>query len=85
MSAALLRRIERLERRKATGPVWQDPIDAVMRILGAFEAVWAAERADRAYSMLPAPTLSAEAEQRVALATRDYDRIVERIRAPKPA
>jgi hypothetical protein len=79
MSAAMLRRIERLERRKPTGDYWRDPLPVALALLAAFEATRAAEKAGRAYSLLPAPALSPEAEHAVALAIRDADRMAKRL------
>jgi len=85
MSAALLRRIERLERRRPSEQPWTDPLPVALALWSAFiEPTQAADRARRAYSLLPAPALSPEAEHAVALAIRDTDRMAERLRAGMP-
>ena len=83
MTAAMERRLARLEARRPSERPWRDPYDACMRLWAALQAVQAAERAGRPFSRLPKPELSPEAEEQVALAMRDADRMHERLRAER--
>jgi hypothetical protein len=78
-AAAMLRRIERLERRKPSGKPWRDPIDVCLRLLVDLQAVVAGNA-----FWLPTSPLSPEVEQLLALALRDSDRMGERLRAELP-
>jgi hypothetical protein len=85
MSAAMIRRIERLERRKPSGKPWTDPHPLMLALLAALDATSAADKARRPYSLLPSPPLSDAAEPHFALLMRDSDRMAERLRVGLPA
>ena len=80
MSVIRRRRLERLERLllKKSEP-WRDPYDLCMSLLAELDA----EAADRPFSLIPRPKveLSPEAEERIAPALRDSDRIAEHLRS----
>jgi hypothetical protein len=78
LTAARLKRLQRLESRRPSGPVWRDPFDLCMALLANLEAV----RAGLAcWIPRPEPELGSEAEQAFKLAMRDADRMHDRLMA----
>jgi hypothetical protein len=78
MSIARLKRLQRLEKRQSTAAPWVDPFDTAMALLDALQAVQ-----DGRACWIPRQTeaLSPEAEEQLALAMRDADRMHERLMA----
>jgi len=72
MTAARLKRLERLERRKPATDWWRDDFEVAFALLVRFEA------GD------PPPFEHGPPSEVVWLAMRDYDKIAERLRAQKP-
>jgi len=77
----MLKRLERLERRKPTGDFWRDPFPAAMRLWEDLQAVAAGKAC---WLPQPGPPLSPDAEHAVALAVREIGRMADRLRAGKP-
>ncbi len=69
MTAAMLKRLERLERRQPTGKPWSDPFEAAARL---FERLRAGERFEP-------PALSPEAEPAFEPIMREVDRMAARL------
>jgi hypothetical protein len=80
MSAAMEKRLAKLEARRPPADWWRDPYPLMLALRAALEAVRAADRAGRPFSRLAAPELSAEAEEQVALALKESDRIHARLK-----
>jgi hypothetical protein len=69
MTASMLKRLERLERRQPVGKPWTDPFESAARLLERFQA---GER-------IEAPPLAPEAEPAFELLMREVDRMATRL------
>ena len=83
MTAARLKRIACLEARRQPDKPWVDPFPVAIALFEALQAIQAAERAGREFCRLPAPTLSADAQERVEWTLRESHRIAERLKAER--
>jgi hypothetical protein len=85
VTLARLKRLQRLEARRAPDKPWVDPFPVAMALFAAFEATLAAEKAGREFSRLPQPEpeFSPEVRHLVELRLRESDRIAERLRAER--